>query len=176
MHSGPSIGLEVKGIALRPRRTLDSLPLAPKTLQNGQVMVTDQSKNFDGPVLLFDGVCNLCNGAVNFIIDRDPEARFRFASLQSEVGRSLLAEHGLSDLGVSTMVLLEGNVASVRSRGVLRVAALLGGWFRLASLLSWLPTSLLDRAYRLLATRRYAWFGRNEACRVPTPELRSRFL
>lgn len=139
-------------------------------------MVTGTSNTLAGPILLFDGVCNLCNGAVNFIIDHDRDARFRFASLQSEAGEALLAEHGLSGLGVSTMVLIEGNVALVRSRGVLRVAALLGGWFRLASVLSWLPTSLLDRAYGVLAARRYAWFGRNDTCRLPTPELRSRFL
>jgi predicted DCC family thiol-disulfide oxidoreductase YuxK len=130
----------------------------------------------DRPIVLFDGECNLCNGGVNFIIDRDPEARFRFASLQSEAGAALLEAHGLGQLDMSTMVLIEGDEVYVRGRAVLRIAQHLGGVFRLAALLRPLPTSALDTLYGAVASHRYSWFGRSDTCRVPTPELRARFL
>jgi predicted DCC family thiol-disulfide oxidoreductase YuxK len=127
-------------------------------------------------VLLFDGVCNFCNGAVNFIIDRDPEGRFQFASLQSPEGRALAAPHGIDGSAPSTMVLIEGGKAYTKSAAALRIARQLRAPWPLAFVAVIVPKPLRDAAYRYFAANRYRWFGRSESCRVPTPELRSRFL
>lgn len=129
-----------------------------------------------GPILLFDGVCNFCNGAVNFVIDHDRSGRFRFASLQSDVGRELLQQHGLSDLPLSTMVLLDGGRAYLDSDGVLQTAKRLGGAFALLVPFLLVPRPLRNAAYRAFASQRYRLFGRADQCRVPTPEIRARFL
>lgn len=130
------------------------------------------------PVLLFDGVCNLCNGAVNFVIDHDAAGRFRFASLQSEESRMLLACAGLPVDYQESLVLIDRTrmQAYVRSDAVLEIARGLGGWFRLARIAALLPRWLRDAAYDYVAQHRYAWFGRRETCRVMTPELRARFI
>lgn len=131
----------------------------------------------DGRALvLFDGVCNLCNAAVNFIIARDPDGQFAFGALQSEAGASLLARHGLRAGALDSIVLIEGGRAYRRSEAALRIAWHLGGGWRLLYPLVWLPRPLRDAAYDYLAAHRYRWFGQREACRVPTPELRARFV
>lgn len=127
-------------------------------------------------VVLFDGVCNLCNAAVNFAIDRDPRGRIKFASLQSPLGQQLLAEHGLSTTDIDTMVLITGGHAYTRSSAGLRLLALLRMPWPLAYPLLIIPAPLRNLAYRFIARNRYRWFGRMEHCRVPTPELRQRFL
>lgn len=130
------------------------------------------------PVVLFDGVCNLCNGAVQFIIDRDPEGTFRFASLQSERAGALLRAHGLEPPAgdPESMVLVDGGRVYQRSSAALRIARRLrGGWGLLYGLMI-VPSFVRDAVYRLIARNRYRWFGKSEQCRVPTPELRARFL
>jgi len=128
------------------------------------------------PVVLFDGVCNLCNGAVQFLIDRDPTARFRFASLQSGAGQELLAAHGLGDDRPDSIVLVHRGQALVESDAALGIARLMGGPWRVFGAARILPRGVRDWAYRLIARNRYRLFGRTEACRIPTPELRARFL
>jgi predicted DCC family thiol-disulfide oxidoreductase YuxK len=130
----------------------------------------------NGPIVLFDGVCNFCNGSVNFLIRHDRSGKFRFASLQSDVGKSLLAQHGLHDLPLSTSVLIDGDKVFMNSDGVLETARRLGGVYALAAGLLFIPRSLRDAAYRVFARNRYKLFGRSEMCMVPTPELRERFL
>jgi predicted DCC family thiol-disulfide oxidoreductase YuxK len=130
----------------------------------------------EGPVLLFDGVCNFCNGAVNFVIDHDHSGRFRFASLQSDAGRELLRRHDLGELPLSTMVLIADGHAYLDSEGVLRTAQRLGGAFSLLVPFLLVPRRLRDAAYRAFARQRYRLFGRSDQCRVPTPEVRARFL
>jgi predicted DCC family thiol-disulfide oxidoreductase YuxK len=130
----------------------------------------------DGPILLFDGVCNFCNGSVNFVIDHDPAGRFRFASLQSEAGQALLGVHGLADLPLSSLVLIDEGTAHLRSEAVLRTARRLGGSFALLGALRVVPHGLRDALYRAFAGRRYWLFGKSEQCRVPDPETRARFL
>jgi predicted DCC family thiol-disulfide oxidoreductase YuxK len=128
-----------------------------------------------GSVVLFDGVCNVCNSAVNFIIDRDRSARFRFASLQSEAGRRLCRAHGIP-LELDSIALIEDGRAYVESAAVLRIAKHLDGlWPALFSLVA-LPKPLRDRAYRYFAAHRYEWFGKTELCRVPTADVLQRFL
>jgi predicted DCC family thiol-disulfide oxidoreductase YuxK len=126
-------------------------------------------------IVLFDGVCNVCDAAVNFIIDHDRDAKFVFASLQSDVGRKLCREHGIPE-DFDTIAFIEGGKAYTRSAAVLQIAkGLDGAWPVLFSLVV-LPRPVRDRAYKYFAARRYAWFGKQESCRVPTPDIRRRFL
>ena len=128
-------------------------------------------------VVLYDGVCNVCNESVQFILARDKVGYFHFASLQSEVGKELLAQHGLADLPLSTMVLIEKGRAYVKSTAVMRVARRLTPFWVLSSYaLALLPRPLRDALYAGFVKHRYRWFGQSEQCLVPTPALRERFL
>ena len=129
-----------------------------------------------GAVVLFDGVCNLCNGSVQFILKRDPHGRFRFASLQSDAGRRLLRAHGLPADALESVVLVEDGRAWTHSDAALRIARGLSGGWRAAGALRVVPRPLRDAVYGLVARNRYRWFGRRESCMVPTPEWRARFL
>jgi predicted DCC family thiol-disulfide oxidoreductase YuxK len=129
-----------------------------------------------GPVLLFDGVCNLCNASVQFVIDRDPEARFRFAALQSDIGRELAEGCGIDVEALDSLVLVEEGRCYTRSSAALRVARRLSGGWPILAAFSVVPRPLRDVVYDFIAARRYRWFGKEEACRIPTPELRARFL
>ncbi len=126
-------------------------------------------------LLLFDGVCNVCNATVLFIVDRDPHEHFQFASLQSELGQRTLREHGLP-FELNTVVLIEGGKAYVRSDAPLRVVRKLRWPWPLLAVFTLLPRVLRDAAYRYFAGHRYSWFGKSEQCRIPTPELRRRML
>lgn len=129
------------------------------------------------PTLLFDGVCNLCNTSIQFVIRRDPPpAIFRFAALQSEAGRRLQREHGLDEHALNTVVLVENGVAYVRSTAALRTARRLGFPWSLAYAFIVVPRPVRDAIYNWISRNRYRWFGQRDACMIPTPELRSRFL
>ncbi|MEM7246333.1 MAG: thiol-disulfide oxidoreductase DCC family protein [Acidobacteriota bacterium] len=131
------------------------------------------------PVVLFDGPCNLCHAAVQWILERDPEGRFRFASLQSQAGRDVLAGHDVTDADGSapdSVVLVDDEGAHVRSTAMLRIARHLGLPYSLLGLFLVLPRFLRDAAYRLIAANRYRWFGKQTHCLVPTPNLSARFL
>jgi predicted DCC family thiol-disulfide oxidoreductase YuxK len=128
------------------------------------------------PVILFDGVCNLCNASVLFVIDRDPRGQFAFAPLQSEYGSSLLRTYGYRGDALTTVLLIEDERIYDRSTAALRIARRLSGLWPLLSVFRIVPRPVRDLAYDWLARHRYRWFGRTDACRVPTPELRSRFL
>jgi predicted DCC family thiol-disulfide oxidoreductase YuxK len=131
--------------------------------------------------ILFDGVCNLCNGFVQFVIRHDAAGQFRFAALQSEAARALLAAHGqlLTPAAqadpTSVLLVADGRVYS-HSAAVLRIAGRLGGLWQLAAVGWLLPSPWRDALYRFVARHRYRWFGRQESCWLPTPELRGRFL
>ena len=129
-----------------------------------------------GPVILFDGVCNLCSASVLFIIKRDPAGRFKFASLQSPIAKELLQPHGISADAMSTIVLVDGARCLTKSDAVLEIARGLSAPWPIFSVLRFAPPFLRDACYDLVARHRYRWFGRQEACMVPTPALRSRFL
>lgn len=129
-----------------------------------------------GPIVLFDGECNFCSGGVNFLIRHDKEGKFRFASLQSEAGKKLLADRGLQNLPLSTSVLIDGDKVFMNSDGVLETARRMGGVFALAAGLLFVPRPLRDWAYGVFARNRYKIFGRAETCMVPTPDVRRRFL
>jgi len=128
------------------------------------------------PILLFDGVCNLCNGSVQWVIRNDTSAQFRFASLQSDAGRRLLDEHGLPSDAMDTVVLVDGAKHWRKSDAALEVLRRIGGAWQLLSVLRIVPRALRDAAYDLIARNRYSWWGKREECWIPTPELRARFL
>lgn len=129
-----------------------------------------------GPILLFDGVCNLCNGSVQWVIARDPAAQFRFASLQSEAGRALLAQHRLPLDAMDTVALVDGAAHWRKSDAALEVLRRLGGAWALLSALRFVPRPLRDAAYDVVVRNRYGWWGKRAECWIPTPELRARFL
>jgi predicted DCC family thiol-disulfide oxidoreductase YuxK len=130
------------------------------------------------PVVLFDGVCNLCNRGVNFIIDRDPSGTFRFAALQSGAGRRILQGFGrsLSEGDPQTIVVVDRSRLYERSGAILRIARHMRGAWPLLAVLLLIPRPLRDALYRWGSARRYRWFGKSDTCRVPTQELRARFL
>jgi predicted DCC family thiol-disulfide oxidoreductase YuxK len=133
--------------------------------------------DIDGPVLLFDGVCNLCNGFVRFVVRFDHDGVFRYAPLQSPVAQELLARHGLptEDEAFDTVVLVEDGECYTKSTAALRVARRLDGPWPLAYPLVFLPRRLRDGVYDLVAEHRYRLFGRSESCQVPPPTVRERF-
>lgn len=138
--------------------------------------MTDRDRTTDNPVLLFDGVCNLCNSTVQFIIPRDPEGRIQFAPLQSASGKALLSGHGLDPGALDSVILIENGRVYQKSAAVIRVGELLGWPYRAASIGRLLPASVLDRLYDIVAANRYDLFGRKDACIVPTDDISDRFL
>lgn len=128
------------------------------------------------PVLLFDGECTLCHHSVQFIIKRDPKGIFRFASLQSNVGREMLAKVGLDSQSIDSFVYIQGNQYWLRSTAALKVTSNLRGYWKVLSILKFVPTSWRDKFYDWIARHRYQWFGKEEQCLLPTPELKERFL
>ncbi|MFD0671766.1 thiol-disulfide oxidoreductase DCC family protein [Cohnella sp. GCM10027633] len=134
------------------------------------------SHDITGVIVLIDGDCGMCNKLSQWIIARDAAGTFRFASLQSPVGKRLLREGGLSEEGLSTFVLIEEGRYYTKSTAALRVARKLGGKWRLLYGLRAVPRRLRDAAYDYVARRRYRWFGQADSCPLPTAQLRARFL
>lgn len=127
-----------------------------------------------GPVIVFDGICVLCNGWVRFLLKRD-RGRYRFASMQSPAGRALLAAHGLDADDPSSFLLVEQGHAFTDSEAIGRVLAGLGGPWRIAAAMALLPRFMRDPLYRWVARHRYRWFG-TMSCTLPSAAQRSRFL
>jgi predicted DCC family thiol-disulfide oxidoreductase YuxK len=132
----------------------------------------------DHPLVLFDGVCNLCHGSVQFIIKRDPKDQFRFASLQSQGAAPFLALYKLDPSYLDSIVLIEGGRCYRDSTAALRVAKRLSRlWPLFFYIFIIVPRPLRDLVYKWIARNRYRWFGKQEdACWIPTPELRKKFL
>jgi predicted DCC family thiol-disulfide oxidoreductase YuxK len=126
-------------------------------------------------IVLFDGVCKFCNGAVNFVISHDHQKRFKFAPLESEIGRELRAKYAI-DPRVDSLVLIEDGRAYVHSTAGLRIWKGLGGIWSLAYAFIIVPAFIRDFLYRTFAKFRYRLFGRTDECLLPTPEIRERFL
>lgn len=127
-------------------------------------------------IVLIDGVCHLCGWLVTFIIPRDPAGRFRFAPLQSDIGRKLLQQGGLDADRLDTVVLVEKGEYYTESAAALRILRGLRFPWPAAYLLITVPAPLRNRLYRYVARNRYRWFGRDEQCLLPTPDIRRRFL
>jgi predicted DCC family thiol-disulfide oxidoreductase YuxK len=128
-------------------------------------------------IILFDGVCNLCNGAVQFIIKRDHNDMFRFGALQSESGRKLLAERNIDTEDIDSIILIEPNVAYyTKSTAALEIGESLKGLRTLSSILLWLPESFRDIVYDIVAKNRYKWYGKKDSCIIPSEELKNKFI
>jgi len=126
-------------------------------------------------IVLFDGVCNFCNGAVNFIIRHDRAGKFKFAPLQSPVGRELKAKFGIGD-DIDSIVLIENEQAFIHSEAALRILRGLGNVWAVGYAFIIVPRVVRDWFYKLFARYRYSLFGKKEVCMVPTPDVRARFL
>jgi len=126
-------------------------------------------------LVLFDGVCNFCNGAVNWIIAHDPKAKFKFAPLQSEFGEQMRRQFGISD-DIDSIILIENGRAYTHSSAALRILKALGGIWPLGYIGIVVPRPIRDWFYKWFARNRYRWFGKQDACMIPTAEVRSRFV
>jgi len=135
-----------------------------------------KNNNIQNPVILFDGVCNLCSSTVQFIINKDKKNVFKFASLQSEFGQQILNSYQISNTELNTFILYEQGKIYTRSTGALKVAGQLSGGWKLLSTLLFIPAFLRDAVYNVISRNRYKWFGQKTSCWVPTPKLRSKFL
>ncbi|GAB3428401.1 thiol-disulfide oxidoreductase DCC family protein [Niabella aquatica] len=127
-------------------------------------------------IILFDGICNLCNSAVQFILKRDEKGVFKFTALQSDKGKALLAASGMPAAHLKSFVYIHNNKVYTRSDAALKVAAQLSYPARLLSWFIIVPKFIRDIVYDLIARNRYKLFGRKNECMLPTPELRARFI
>lgn len=129
-----------------------------------------------GGLVVFDGVCNLCEASVNFIIRHDKAGVFRFVPSQSELGAALQQQYQIDTGGQDTVILIRQGEVFTESDAAVQIAAAFDGPWRLLGLVRWVPRPLRDWVYRRIANNRYAWFGRKDVCLMPTPEVRRRFL
>lgn len=128
-------------------------------------------------IILFDGVCNLCNGAIQFIIKHDKKDNFRYAPLQSDMGRKFLQQRNIDTSEIDSIILIEPGVAYyTKSAAALKIGQDFGGPWKLLQVFEWIPESISNFIYDIIAKNRYKWFGKKEACMIPTPELKAKFL
>ena len=145
---------------------------------SAHVRVIEKARNAGGKVkavILFDGVCNLCNGAVQFIIKRDPDAYFSFAPLQEEKGQQLLRPFN-KELSMNSVILIENGRLYEKSAAALQICSHLRGAWKLLYVFKIIPSFLRDPLYNYVARNRYKWFGKKEHCMLPTKDTRKRFL
>jgi predicted DCC family thiol-disulfide oxidoreductase YuxK len=127
-------------------------------------------------IILFDGVCNLCNSSVQFVIKHDANNKFKFAALQSEYAKNILAAHQINAEKLSSLVLIEDQKIYTESTGALRIAKNLGLPTSLLYVFIIIPPFIRNAVYKYIARNRYKWFGKKEECWIPTPALKNRFL
>lgn len=130
----------------------------------------------DKPIILFDGICNFCNAMVNFIIRHDKKNVFRFATLQSQAGKSLLSRHQIDWKANDSFVVIEKDKAYQKSNASLRLYNKLPWYWKWTQVFWIVPKFLRDGVYNIIARNRYKWFGKKEECMIPTPDIKSRFL
>lgn len=127
-------------------------------------------------IVIFDGVCNFCNGAVNFIIKRDPEARFVFTPMQSDLAKELMRKHQINNVGVDTFLLIKNERCFMWSTAALEITKDLSGLWFLFLIFKIVPAKVRDYFYKVFARNRYKLFGRKPECMVPTQKIKSRFI
>ncbi|MEZ5345080.1 MAG: thiol-disulfide oxidoreductase DCC family protein [Pyrinomonadaceae bacterium] len=132
--------------------------------------------NDENAIVLFDGVCNFCNDSVNFIIERDSKKYFRFAPLQSEIAEDLLEKYSIDKADTDSVIVIENDRAFTHSTAGLKIARKIDGAWKIFYILIIVPKFLRDACYKLFAKYRYRLFGKKDACMMPTPEIRERFL
>ncbi len=128
------------------------------------------------PIILFDGVCNLCNNSVQFVIKHDTSNKFMFAALQSIKGQILLQQYNLPQQGFNSFVLLQNEKVFLKSTAALNVVKQLNGPVKLLYGFIIVPAFIRNAVYNFIARNRYKWFGKKDSCIIPTPALQSRFL
>lgn len=128
-------------------------------------------------IVLFDGVCNFCNASVRFVLKRDKKDQFRFASLQSYLGKKLTQERGINTDDIDSIILIDpGNAYYIKSTAALEIAKDLSGLYPMLSIFLFLPEGFRNVVYDFVAKNRYKWFGKSKTCPFPTPEENSKFL
>jgi predicted DCC family thiol-disulfide oxidoreductase YuxK len=128
-------------------------------------------------IILFDGVCNLCDAAVQFVIQHDKKDVFRFVALQSELGQEIINHIGINPKNIDSVILYEPGVAYYyKSSAALEIAKILGGIFHFGTIFRVIPTGIRNQLYNYIAKNRYKWYGKKESCMIPTLELKSKFL
>ncbi|PZO24127.1 MAG: thiol-disulfide oxidoreductase [Flavobacteriaceae bacterium] len=131
----------------------------------------------DKKIILFDGVCNLCDSSIQFIIKHDKKDIFRFVALQSEIGLEIIKHIGIDTSKIDSILLYEpGKAYYYKAQAALKIAKELGGIYTAISWFSILPNFLTNTVYDYIARNRYKWYGKKEACMIPTPELKAKFL
>ncbi len=129
-----------------------------------------------GPIIFFDGVCNLCNGSVDFILKRDPKETFRFASLQSPIAKDLLKRESVDLNNMRTIILLNNGKVFYRSNAILEILRQLTAPWPVFYVFKLVPRFIRDGLYNLISKHRYSWFGKRDTCRIPSAGERARFL
>lgn len=128
-------------------------------------------------IILFDGVCNLCDNVVQRVIAADHRDQFRFTSLDSELGQQILHQIGVNRTQTDSIVLYQpGEAYYIKSQAALMTAKYLGGWYSLLSIFLILPTKLADSLYDFIAKNRYKWYGKKDQCMIPDASIRKKFL
>lgn len=152
------------------------MPITSKKGQSITLTADSRLHKIGSPVVLFDGVCNLCNNAVQFILRNDKRKVFYFSSLQSNFGKQFMADSGLSGHFPDSVILYDNGQIYVRSDAIIRIAEILGGFYSLAVVFRIIPKSMRDSIYNFIANHRYSWFGKRESCMIPDPGLSDRFM
>ncbi|MFT4698460.1 MAG: putative DCC family thiol-disulfide oxidoreductase YuxK [Flavobacteriaceae bacterium] len=127
-------------------------------------------------IILFDGVCNLCNSSVNFVIKKDKNDVFRFAALQSEIGKQYINKFNIDPSQTDSIILIDGDKHYIKSTAALNVTKPLKGGYPLLYAFIIVPKFIRNWVYDVIAKNRYKWYGEKESCMIPTPELKSKFL
>lgn len=130
----------------------------------------------DRNIVIFDGICNFCNGAVDFIIKRDPGGKFLFTPMQSDLGRSLIIEHGIDAIDGDTIVLIKDGKSFIWSSAILEITKDLKSLWKYLAILGFVPSPIRDTLYKVFARNRYRFFGQKSECMVPTEDVRQRFI
>lgn len=133
-------------------------------------------EKIDQPIIIFDGVCNLCEYSVNFIIKNDRQGKFKFVSAQSEIGENLQRLNGVDTLQDGTVILLKGDQVYVKSDAVMEIAKDLDGFWRFLRVFKFLPKSVRNYIYSVISKNRYQWFGQKNECLLPDENIKKRFL
>lgn len=132
------------------------------------------NENFS--IVLFDGICNFCNSSINKIIRHDKKNRFKFAALQSETGKKLLEKHSIDSSRTDSIILIENNVAYIKSTAILKISKHMSGLYPLTYGFIIIPVFIRNAVYDFIARNRYKWWGKKDSCMIPTEEVKAKFL
>jgi predicted DCC family thiol-disulfide oxidoreductase YuxK len=127
-------------------------------------------------IILFDGVCNLCNNAVDFVINRDKKDKFRFAALQDPSAKTILKDYDINKNYLDSIILIRGDDVFYKSKAALEIARNLNGVWPSLYIFTIVPSFIRDPIYNWIAKNRYTWFGKKNTCRIPTPQEKAKFL